>query len=168
MLARTGAPPSVLVGVRHALERGRGRTSVPVATALVGTAAAIVALVAASVFGASLSTLVATPRLYGQDVQVVLSGFSQPFAQSIAGRLASDPGASGVTAALVGKLVTVNGVPVSSVIAEALKGPMVFSLVDGRDPSGVGEVALGTQTHAGRRACTSGRSPTSRSSRRRG
>ena len=146
VLARTGAPPSVLVGIRHALERGRGRSSVPVATALVGTAAAIVALVAASVFGASLSTLVATPRLYGQDVQVVMSGFPGSVAQSIAADLKSNPAATEVTAALVGKFVTVNGVSVASIMAEPLKGPMVFSLVDGRDPGGVGEAALGTQT----------------------
>ena len=145
-LGRTGAPPSVLVGVRHALERGRGRSSVPVATALVGTAAAVVALVAASVFGASLSTLVATPRLYGQDVQVVMSGFSGQFAKSIGARLKSDPAATAVTAALIGKFVTVNGVSVSSTIVLPLKGPMVFSLVQGRDPTGTGEAALGTQT----------------------
>jgi hypothetical protein len=134
------------VGVRHALERGRGRTSVPVATALVGTAAAIAALVAASVFGASLSTLVGTPRLYGQDVQVVMSGFSEPFAKSIGARLQSDPAVTRMTAALVGKYISVNGVSVDSVIAEPLKGPMVFSLIGGRDPGGAGEIALGTQT----------------------
>jgi FtsX-like permease family len=145
-LARTGAPPSVLVGVRHALERGRGRTSVPVATALVGTAAAIVALVAASVFGASLSTLVSTPRLYGQDVQIAMSGFSGQFAKSVGARLQDDPEVTGVTAALIGKYVTVNHVSVSSIIALPLKGPMVFSLIQGHDPSGAGEIALGTQT----------------------
>ena len=111
-LARTGAPPSVLVGIRHALERGRGRSSVPVATALVGTAAAIVALVAASVFGASLSTLVATPRLYGQDVQVVMSGFSGSVRASRSAPAQVDPAATEVTAALTGKYVTVNGVSV--------------------------------------------------------
>ena len=146
VLARTGAPPSVLVGVRHALERGRGRTSVPVATALVGTAAAIAALVGASVFGESLSTLVATPRLYGQDVQVVLSGFSGQFARSIGTRLGPDPAVREVTEALVGKYVSVNGVSVSSVIAVPVKGHMVFSLIQGRDPRAAGEVALGTQT----------------------
>ena len=77
-VSRAGAGPSVLVGVRHALERGRGRTSVPVATALVGTAAAVCALVATSVFGASLSTLLSTPRLYGQDFQVVLGSLTGP------------------------------------------------------------------------------------------
>ena len=60
-LARAGAPPSVVVGASRALERGRGRTSVPVVTALLGTVVAVTALVATAVFGASLSNLVSTP-----------------------------------------------------------------------------------------------------------
>lgn len=67
VVARTGAPPSVLVGVRNALERGRGRTSVPVVTALMCTVWAVAALVATTIFGASLSNLLATPRLYGAN-----------------------------------------------------------------------------------------------------
>jgi hypothetical protein len=35
-VAWTGALPSLLIGVRYALERGRGRQPVPVGTALIG------------------------------------------------------------------------------------------------------------------------------------
>jgi ABC-type lipoprotein release transport system permease subunit len=145
-LARAGAGASVLVGVRHALERGRGRTSVPVATALVGTAGAVAALVATSVFGASLSTLLSTPRLYGQDFQVVLSNLTWPQVQGITEHLRHDPGAERVSYASLGKYVTINGVPTEATLVVAAKGPLVFSLVDGRDPTGNGQVALGTQT----------------------
>ncbi|HXN58870.1 MAG TPA: FtsX-like permease family protein [Acidimicrobiales bacterium] len=69
-LAAAGAPPSAVIGVRHALERGRGAASVPVGTALFGTAFAVMALCATAVFGASLSHLTATPALYGDDFQV--------------------------------------------------------------------------------------------------
>ena len=143
---RAGAGPSVLVGVRHALERGRGRTSVPVATALVGTAAAVCALVATSVFGASLSTLLSTPRLYGQDFQVVLANLSGPQVRAIAAHLEHDPGAERVTTAVLSNYATVNGVPVQVTLAVATKGPLVFSVIDGREPMRAGEVALGTQT----------------------
>jgi hypothetical protein len=44
LVAKTGAPASVVVGVRNALDRGRGRTSVPVVTALVGATVAVIAL----------------------------------------------------------------------------------------------------------------------------
>jgi hypothetical protein len=50
-----------------ALEPGRGRSAVPVRSALTGTAVAVAAVVAALVFGASLAWLVDPPRLYGQD-----------------------------------------------------------------------------------------------------
>jgi hypothetical protein len=75
-LARAGAPPSVVVGTSRALERGRGRASVPVVTALLGTVVAVTALVATAIFGASLSNLVSTPALYGMNWQVDLTGLS--------------------------------------------------------------------------------------------
>ena len=65
-LVRAGAPPSALIGVRHALERGRGRQAVPVGPALVGSILAVTALCATAVFGASLTHLTSTPALYGQ------------------------------------------------------------------------------------------------------
>ena len=40
-VAAAGAPASAMIGVRHALERGRGAASVPVGTALFGTALAV-------------------------------------------------------------------------------------------------------------------------------
>ena len=76
-LAATGAPPSAVIGVRHALERGRGAASVPVGTALFGTVLAVMALCATAVFGASLSHLTATPALYGDDYQVIFANNGQ-------------------------------------------------------------------------------------------
>ena len=55
------------LGVRMALEPGRGRTAVPVRSALAGTAVAVAALVAATVFGTSLLGLVGAPHRYGQN-----------------------------------------------------------------------------------------------------
>ena len=56
---------------------GRGRTAVPVRSALAGTVVAIAALVAAAVFGASLAGLVGTPRRYGQNWDAELApGFA--------------------------------------------------------------------------------------------
>ena len=55
------------LGVRMALEPGRGRTAVPVRSALAGTVVAVAALVAAAVFGTSLLGLVGVPHRYGQN-----------------------------------------------------------------------------------------------------
>src|SRR6185437_7158884 len=54
--ARAGLPATALVGIRHALERGRDGQ--PVGTALLGTVMAVAALGATAVFGASLTHLV--------------------------------------------------------------------------------------------------------------
>jgi putative ABC transport system permease protein len=53
-------------GVRLALEPGRGRTAVPVRSALIGAALSVFVVTAAFTFGANLLHLVHTPRMYGK------------------------------------------------------------------------------------------------------
>jgi hypothetical protein len=53
-LSGSGAPPSALIGVRQALERGRGRDAVPSRTALLGSALAVTALTAVAALASSL------------------------------------------------------------------------------------------------------------------
>ena len=66
LLTRSGSVTGA-VGVAMAFEPGRGRTAVPVRSALAGSVIAVAALTAAAVFGASLVALVSTPREYGQN-----------------------------------------------------------------------------------------------------
>lgn len=63
--ARAGFPVTLTAGVRMALERGRGRTSVPVRTTIGGAIVGLGAMVASLVFGASLGHLLGSPPLYG-------------------------------------------------------------------------------------------------------
>lgn len=63
--ARAGLPESAVIGVRFALEPGVGRNSVPVRSAIVGAALAVMVVIATVTFGASLNTLVSHPALYG-------------------------------------------------------------------------------------------------------
>ncbi|MGH8994725.1 MAG: FtsX-like permease family protein [Acidimicrobiales bacterium] len=60
-----GLPTTAVVGTRFALESGRGRTSAPVRSAIVGSVVAILTVVMTLTFASSLSHLVATPSLYG-------------------------------------------------------------------------------------------------------
>ena len=69
---RIGLPATGVVGLRLAVEPGHGRTAVPVRSVMSGVAIAVLALVAAVTFGASLTSLVATPRLYGWAWDVTL------------------------------------------------------------------------------------------------
>jgi hypothetical protein len=146
VLAKAGAPPSIVVGTSRALERGSGRASVPVVTALLGTVVAVTALVATAVFGASLSNLVSTPALYGMNWQVDLSGLSYQQVESVLKKAVPNTSITKITAEITGKYVKVNGVTVQAIIVEVPKGPMAFSLVDGRYPMGLGEIALGATT----------------------
>ena len=72
-LVTLGAPPTAVIGVRNALERRSGGSTVPLGSALLGMVLAVIALCATGVFGASLTHLTATPRLYGDPEQVSFS-----------------------------------------------------------------------------------------------
>jgi hypothetical protein len=63
--ATAGLPESAVMGVRFALEPGVGRNSVPVRSAMLGAALAVLVVIATITFGASLTTLVSHPALYG-------------------------------------------------------------------------------------------------------
>ena len=146
-VAATGAPPSAVIGVRHALERGRGAASVPVGTALFGTALAVLALCATAVFGASLSHLTATPALYGEDYQLLFANNAATGGDAAA-EVASLEDHRAITGIMVGTRdeVSINGVSVFAIAARAVRGPLLLSTVGGRLPTGNADIALGTTT----------------------
>ena len=147
-LVRASAPPSALIGVRHALERGRGRHSVPVGPALLGSILAVTALCATAVFGASLTHLTSTPALYGQPYDewfsVNQTGYTAQNVQMLAS-LERARGIADITGGIVGNPV-INGVAVSGIAAESLRGPMLVTTTDGHPPRSETEVALGVTT----------------------
>jgi hypothetical protein len=63
--ARAGLSPTVVNGLRFALQPGRNRTAVPVRSALLGAVFGVFGITAVLVFASSLNHLVTTPRLYG-------------------------------------------------------------------------------------------------------
>jgi putative ABC transport system permease protein len=134
----------MVIGVRHALERGRGAASVPVSTALFGTALAMLALCATAVFGASLSHLTVTPALYGDDYQVLFAN-NAATGGTPARELADLERDRAITGIMSGTRheVSINGVPVFGVAGTEVKGPLLLSLVGGHLPSGDGQIALG-------------------------
>jgi hypothetical protein len=145
--AAAGAPPGAVIGIRHALERGRGTHAVPVGTALIGSVAGVAALCATAVFGSSLAHLTATPTLYGAPFQYY-------FNSSGPGAIGQDPlikeleGDRAIGRITLGSLpvVTVNRVNVRAIVATAVRGPMLLSAADGRLPAGEDQLALGAST----------------------
>ena len=157
-LATTGAPPSAVIGVRHALERGRGATSVPVGTALFGTVLAVLALCATAVFGASLSHLTATPKLYGDPFQLSFNPNGGPPDPALLTSLEHDKAVTGITTWPGGGDIKINKSQVGTIAATAVRGHLLFSSVDGHLPNGDDQIGLGATTmRQARRACGLGR-----------
>jgi hypothetical protein len=71
--AASGLPAPAVTGIRFALDPGPTRNTVPVRSAILGTALAVIVVVAAVTFGASLDTLVSRPALYGWNWDYELS-----------------------------------------------------------------------------------------------
>ncbi len=148
-----GAPPTMVVGVRNALERGRGAASAPVATALLGAALAVAALCGTAVFGSSLSHLDATPSLFGDTYQVIIYGTpstsstASPEAdqrQVIRG-LERHKGINRITVA-TGAPLSIDGVTVQGAAYAAVRGTPLLVAIAGRLPARTGEIALGSST----------------------
>ena len=76
----SGLAAPAIVGLGFAVDPGRGRTTVPVRSALLGTALAVLMVVATLTFGSSLQTLVSHPALYGWN-------WSYAFEQSTGGNV---------------------------------------------------------------------------------
>jgi len=148
-VARIGAPPSMLIGFRHALERGRGREPVPVGTALLGTVLAVAALCATAVFGASLTRLLSSPELYGAPFQADFRNQGDEDAPALTGSLLTslrrDSAIERITLATVAE-ATVNRRHVRLLAVTAIHGPALISVVDGRLPRGDHEIMLGAAT----------------------
>jgi hypothetical protein len=70
----SGLPVPAVTGIRFALEPGNGRNTVPVRSAIVGAALAVIVVVATVTFGSSLNTLVSHPALYGWNWNYELLG----------------------------------------------------------------------------------------------
>lgn len=77
LAARSGLPAPTVTGVRFALEPGGGRTTVPARSAILGAVLAVGVAIATVTFGASLTTLISRPALYGWNWDYeLLSGYA--------------------------------------------------------------------------------------------
>ena len=89
--ATSGLPVSAVEGARLALGPGGGRDAVPVRSAILGTALAMIVAVATVTFGASLDTLVSHPALYGWNWTYALSAGNPTFISQQRARCPSRP-----------------------------------------------------------------------------
>jgi FtsX-like permease family len=134
------------IGTRMAFEPGHGRTAVPVRSALVGTVIAVAAVLAASVFGASLVGLVSTPGRYGQNWDQEFSAdFASVSPSMAAGFMSATPGVTGYALADIGQL-SIGGTQVPAIGVNPVRGDGYLTMLAGQPPANAGEIALGSQT----------------------
>jgi hypothetical protein len=146
-LAAAGAPPSAVIGVSHALGSKSDGAPVPVRSALLGTVLAVIALCGTTVFGASLSHLTATPRLYGDDFQLnfPINEGNTGWVPELRKRLLEDKRVSGITQAVAG-FTAIDNVAEGVIVGTAVRGQLLFSTVSGHLPTGAGQIGLGATT----------------------
>ncbi len=99
--ARAGLPVPAVVGVRFALDPGRGANAVPARAALLGAVSGVLGVIAAFTFAAGVSDATAHPARFGQDYQftVVFGSGGHDFLPNgpVLRALATDLAITGVT-----------------------------------------------------------------------
>ena len=90
--AAAGLPAAAVVASRNALESGSGPRAVPVRATLLGSIAAVTAVIVAVVFGTSLTGLISHPARYGWNWQILIQaeGGYGNFAPGVMNRLVGD------------------------------------------------------------------------------
>ena len=142
-LTAAGAPPSAVIGVRHAFERSHGQLRVPARAALLGIVLGVTALCGTAVFGASLSNLVDHPDLYGVLYQLDFNNVTS--GSALEHEVVGDPSVSAVGQGF-GSQVGINQVAVGALALSSPKGRPLIRIIDGHYPSAPGQIALGADT----------------------
>jgi FtsX-like permease family len=148
--ARAGFPVPVVIGARFALEPGRGRSAVPVRSALVGAVAGVLGVLAAFTFSAGVSDAAAHPARFGQTWQLgTFFGFNgQDFgpASRVLRAVAADRDVIGVDDARIGGAqsgqVSIESYTYAPVAGKRL--PTV--LTSGRMPTAPNQITLAPTT----------------------
>jgi hypothetical protein len=139
-------PISAVTGVGFALETGGGRRAVPMRSAILGAAIALIIVGATTTFAASLRTLVSSPQLYGWNWSVALNGGGGvgDLPKAIIKPLADDRDIATTSNAYFATL-RIDGQPVP-VMGEDPGATIQPPMLAGHDFETAGQVVLGTST----------------------
>jgi ABC-type lipoprotein release transport system permease subunit len=157
--ARAARPPraapvlesvTATVGIRLALQRGAGRTALPVLSTIAAAVVGVAALTGALVFSASLGHLLTSPALYGVTWQADVDNLQNGTLNTAARGVGRDPQVTAWAAELVGVPLVIHGDQVTSLAAVGGRdaGSVLPVLITGRLPRGAHEIVLGERTMA--------------------
>ena len=150
VVGNLGLPPSAAVGVNLAANGGRGGTGLPMGTALVGTALAVLAVTAAISVAASLDAIMEHPEAYGATWDVSVSALDNDEPVGLRERITDLPGITGASI-MRGADLEIAGDSVWTVALEPVDSArpgIEPRIVEGRAPTGPDEIALGGLTLA--------------------
>jgi FtsX-like permease family len=148
ILAGGGVPAPTVVGVRLALEPGRGSTALPTRAAALGAVIAVAALAAALTLATSLDHFLRTPRLYGWNWDVTVGDGGGPdFGARVDRVLAADPAAGSLSTGTLAVLqLGASGPTAITWATEPVRGSITPTVIDGRAPAAPDEILLGART----------------------
>lgn len=147
---RLGLSPVPTAGVRMALEPGRGRTAVPVRSAIAGVTIAVVGVVAVLTFASSLDRLIASPASWGWtwDTAAYDDGADSSGGPCgpVDSAITEDRRVEAV-ASVCGFNVQLDDQLTQALGFTSMRGHVErTSVVEGREPRRRNEVAVGTET----------------------
>lgn len=147
-MSRAGVPTPGVLGTRFAFTPDETRRSFAVRGTLAAGTAAVVATVAALVFGTSLGALVAHPARYGwtwDRMMIAEAGYGNLQPARMQALVATMPEVTAWSLVTFAP-ITVNGTLVPALGLDLRKGNVEPPLVAGRAVAGAREIALGTKT----------------------
>jgi len=144
---RAGLAVTALTGLRFALQRGQGRSAVPVRSVLGGAVVAVAVVTTTITFASGLHTLDSRPALYGWNWNLAIeSGAGGSVPPSAARLLARDPTVAAWTGFSFGD-VEINGQTVPGLQGDP-RAPISPPIVSGHALETSREVVLGAATLA--------------------
>jgi FtsX-like permease family len=142
--------PVPATGSRFALQRGDGRTRLPVVATVVVLGLTTATAVGALVVRWSLDGLVSTPARFGQGWDLRVG--ARDDVEAAGARLEADPRVRDVAVGSAGEINVTRRdgaiVQISTTGLDSLDGPLPLTVISGRAPAGPREIALGPSTMA--------------------
>jgi len=148
LAASAGLPPCAVVGSRNALEAESGQRTVPAWVTLLGSVAAVTAVVVAAVFGASLTSLITHPSQYGWNWGILIQtqGGYGTFGPGAMDRLVGRQPAVAAWSSFGFSQLQVGGREIPVLGLQRHRGLAEPPTTSGRPLAGSGEIELGTVT----------------------
>ncbi|HTT49877.1 MAG TPA: FtsX-like permease family protein [Streptosporangiaceae bacterium] len=146
--AVAGLPASAVVGSRNALEPGSGQQAVPVRATLLGSIAAVTAVIAAVVFGTSLNGLITHPARYGWNWQILIQaeGGYGNFTPGVMNRLVGGQPAVAAWSSFGFSQLVIDGRVVPALGLQRERGSVQPPTTSGQPVSGNDQIELGAVT----------------------